>query len=137
MTDTPAAALGRAGPTDSLRALDAVLVLARQPRLPTRTNQPLVLSLATPETRWRSLATTGTPAAATGRAGPTDSLPALDAVLVLARLVKCPTRTRLVMVISRATPEPRWKLLAMLGTPAVAPGRAGTTETLRALHAVP
>ena len=124
------AMLDTAGPTAALPRR------ARQPRLPTRTNQPLVLSPATPGTPSRSLAITDTPAAAHGRAGTTETFRALHAPLVLARLLRLPTRTNQALVLSPATPETRWRSLVIRGTPAAAHGRAGSTDSLRALDAV-
>jgi len=109
MMDTAAGVLGPVETTETFQALSAVQVLARLLRLPTRTKQALVMGVyrATPETRWKFSATTGTPAAAHGRAWPMETFQAIHALLVLARLLRLPTRTNQALVLSPATPETR------------------------------
>ena len=136
MMDTPEAVHGRAVPTEPLQERYAAQMLALLLKLPILTSQVQVLSLETPETLFRSLATLDTKEAVHGRAASTEPLQAQDAANLLVLLLKLPILTRPVKVLSLGSQETLFRSLATLDTKVAAHGRAVPTETLQELNAL-
>ena len=135
MLDTPEVVHGRAAAAP-FQAQNALQILALLLKLPILTSPMQVLSAETLELLFRSLAMMDTPEAALGRAASTEPFQERYAAQMLAPLLKLPTLTSPVQVLSAETPETLFRSLAMLGTKEAVHGRAVTTETLQVVNAV-
>jgi hypothetical protein len=98
-------------------------MLVLELKLPTLTSPVQVLSMASLETLFRSLAMMGTPEAVHGRAVPTEPLQAQNALQILALLLKLPILTSPVQVLSAETLELLFRSLAMMDTPEAVHGK--------------
>jgi len=137
MLGTPEAALGRAASTEPFQERYAAQILAVLLKLPILTSPMQVLSAETLETLFRWLATMDTPEAVHGRAASTETFQAVNALPILALLLKFPILTSQLPVLSAETLELLFRWLAMLDTPEAVHGRAVPTEPFQERYAVP